>query len=147
MELDLRDLRVDIFNKRPVSGWAVAPPAAVRITHAPSGVWVEEFGERSVHRNRAEAMRKMQVVWDMAPELFKQPVSNKVLPEISPQELMRFHMDMMELIADGQRYRQLVARISQLPRYKQTWESTTSLMEQHDGNYYLVTDIQSLIKK
>lgn len=73
MEIDPKNLRIDVFHKRPVSGWSQQQPTAVRITHLPSGVWVEEFGDRSVHRNRTEAMHKMTLVFYLAPELFKLP--------------------------------------------------------------------------
>lgn len=68
-KLKIEDLRIDAFGGSS-AGWIPRPGVAIRITHLPSGVFVEESGDRSQHRNRAEAMRKISVVCDMAPDLF-----------------------------------------------------------------------------
>ena len=53
-----------------VGGWSTRSDTAVRLTHVPSGIMINESGDRSIHRNRAEAMRKMLLVYDLHPEMF-----------------------------------------------------------------------------
>ena len=112
-EFPTNDLRIDVYHKRPVGGWSVDQPKAVRVTHLPSGVWVEEFANRSVHINRAEALNKLYTVKRFMPQLF-------VVPE--------------------------VLTLATLPKYKQTWDSTSHLVQREDGDYYKVADVVALIQ-
>lgn len=100
-ELNPKDLRIETFWAPDKDAWSMKPDRVVRITHVPSGISVTEGSEFNQHRNRAEAFRKLQLVADFMPELFVEPT----LP--SPQDIMRFHEDMLQLVRDGQRYRKL----------------------------------------
>lgn len=68
MDFKISDLKVDVFSPGGNSGWGLKPEVAVRITHVPTGIYVEEKGDRSQHRNRAEAMRKLEIVFALLPE-------------------------------------------------------------------------------
>lgn len=100
MELNMADLRIDVFHQRPQSAWFGGTDVAVRITHKPSGIFVEECSDRSIHRNKAEAMRKMEEVWNLAPELFSDPYKEV-------QAILAMQHEVCLLIADGHRYRKL----------------------------------------
>lgn len=78
VELNVDGLRIDTFRITRSGGWSFNTDTGVRITHIPSGVYVEEKGDRSVHKNRCEAMRKMQRAFDLAPKLFNPPPPEQV---------------------------------------------------------------------
>jgi len=167
MDLDPKDLRIDTYRKaNQLGGWNTTVDTCVRITHIPSGIEISECADRSVHRNRAEAMRKMWMAFNLVPELFK-PLVQKPREEFLDMALecgavLTGKPDGSEPItvvftieawrkfdrtAGDRRYRELLLDIDELPQYKQTWDSTTSLLKQPLGDYYLIEDVQALIKK
>lgn len=73
VELKISDLRIDTYRPGGSGGFVCRPDTAVRLTHVPSGIYIDEKDDRSPHRNRAEAMRKMQLMFDLHPELFAPP--------------------------------------------------------------------------
>ena len=70
MELNLNELRIDTYRQGP-EGWMPRVSQCVRILHILSGIEVCECVDRSQHRNKAEAMRKMQIIWRFCPEAFQ----------------------------------------------------------------------------
>ncbi len=54
------DLRIDTYRPEPYSAWVVSPEIGVRVTHVPTGLSAACHKDRSVHRNRALAMEKLQ---------------------------------------------------------------------------------------
>lgn len=59
-ELNPADLRIDTFRPGGSGGFVVRPDTAVRITHLPTGLFVEESEDRSIHRNKAVAVTKLR---------------------------------------------------------------------------------------
>lgn len=60
MKLRVEDLRIDIYRAPGQGAWSSQPERAVRITHTPTGISVEEHSDRSPHRNRVLAMKKLE---------------------------------------------------------------------------------------
>lgn len=60
MELRVEDLRIDVYRAPGQGAWSSQPDKCVRITHLPSGISVEEYQDRSPHRNRVVAMEKIK---------------------------------------------------------------------------------------
>lgn len=85
MDFKISDLRVDTFSPGANTGWGMLPQTAIRITHVPTGIYVEEKGERSQHRNRAEALRKLEVVFALLPECVdrkEEETRNSIIDEV-----------------------------------------------------------------
>jgi hypothetical protein len=57
-----KDCRIDTFRTTTDGGFGVTQETAVRLTHVPTGITVEESADRSVHKNKAVAFEKLRAL-------------------------------------------------------------------------------------
>lgn len=69
MNLEAADVRVDTFRKPGASAWVASPETCVRVTHIPTGVFVERCDLRSAHANRSAAMADLRNKLDELPKI------------------------------------------------------------------------------
>lgn len=60
-EITLKDLRINTYHPRNFGGWVLKNANGVRITHVPTGLSAECHDDRSVHRNRLNAFRMLEL--------------------------------------------------------------------------------------
>lgn len=69
MNLNPADIRIDTFRKPGASAWVASVETCVRITHIPTGVFVERCDLRSAHANKSAAMADLRKKLDEMPKV------------------------------------------------------------------------------
>lgn len=60
MKLKLEDISITLWSSTSISGFSLATPKGVRITHLPTGVVVREDRGRTPHVNRLTALKELE---------------------------------------------------------------------------------------
>lgn len=86
VEIDPKDLIVQLWSSKPKSGWDYTLACGVKITHVPSGITVTCDTERSTHANKNKALGDLQsqLAVNPAPDV---DVLEEALEAISRNEL------------------------------------------------------------